>query len=404
MTSTISVPATPERSVLTFSNIGDVVDMGKRPQHKIQRDITMEAWICASRQIKWAGIISKIFDTNATESGFCLTLDGQSGVYCGIRTVGGPAQDFYYSSGANTITLNKWHHVAATYDGKQICLYVDGDMKMMQPYSGNINHDPENFLTIGTYRDDNENFVFPGRIAEVRLWDIPRTQEQIKNTMNVSLQGDEEGLVGYWPMNEGSGNLVSDHSKNAINGNIAGATWQNGCDLPPAKLKAVEIMRLAEEKAANAKAEAEKAKAELASVKAELETAKTALAALSKKHVIKESTDIPGTDAGNLMATAFHLSSSGTNTISGTVGGSDNNDFYKIVAAKTGEATIKLDNLSANLDLRLLDSTGKTIDSKNLGTASENISTTVEAGKTYFVRVYSRDGAVSNYTLTVKLP
>jgi hypothetical protein len=38
------------------------------------------------------------------------------------------------------------------------------------------------------------------------------------------LTGSEDGLVGYWPFNEGTGNLVNDFSGNN-NGTIDGATW-----------------------------------------------------------------------------------------------------------------------------------------------------------------------------------
>ncbi len=37
-----------------------------------------------------------------------------------------------------------------------------------------------------------------------------------------------DGLVGYWPMDEGSGTITHDTSGNGNNGTINGATWVAG--------------------------------------------------------------------------------------------------------------------------------------------------------------------------------
>lgn len=216
-----------ERKVLSFDGIDDLVDLGKRTEHKITRDITIEAWVYATRQRKWDGIVSRTFDTNASESGYCLMLDGAGGIQAGLRTIGGPAEKFYYSSGEKTLPLNEWHHIAATYDGKHVIVYVDGELKKKVAQTGDIDYDPDHPLTIATFRDDDESQYFAGKIAEVRIWNVARTEEQIKEAMHQALRGSEEGLVGYWPMDEGSGSIIKDRSKNGIHGTISGASWQD---------------------------------------------------------------------------------------------------------------------------------------------------------------------------------
>lgn len=65
-----------------------------------------------------------------------------------------------------------------------------------------------------------------GIIYEVRLWNIARTQQQIEETMNVSLSGKEAGLVGYWTFDEGSGTLINDYSLNSNDGTAYGTlSW-----------------------------------------------------------------------------------------------------------------------------------------------------------------------------------
>jgi len=49
---------------------------------------------------------------------------------------------------------------------------------------------------------------FRGLIDEVRVWNVGRTQSEIKATMNTVLSGGEPGLVYYWRFDEGKGLLV----------------------------------------------------------------------------------------------------------------------------------------------------------------------------------------------------
>jgi hypothetical protein len=63
---------------------------------------------------------------------------------------------------------------------------------------------------------------FEGKIDEVRIWDIVRTQTEIQENMGTSLTGNEDGLVAYYEFNEGSGFEVTDSSTSANDGTING--------------------------------------------------------------------------------------------------------------------------------------------------------------------------------------
>ncbi len=232
---------TTQQYVLVFNGQDNCVNLGKKPEFKIEKTITLEAWICVADQKRWAGIICNIFDTGSTESGYGLLLDGSSGIYFGLKLPSAGIQ--YPSSGANTIKLNQWHHIAGTYDGQEMKLYVDGVEKAKQAIAGtNINYNPENNLLLGMYKDDNEFYAFPGKIAEVRLWNVARFPEEIKAAMNHRLQGNETGLVAYLPLNEGSGTTVTDKTK-GNNGTINGATWEQQ-ELPLVSVPQPEITHI----------------------------------------------------------------------------------------------------------------------------------------------------------------
>jgi len=117
---------------------------------------------------------------------------------------------------------NSWHHVVAQYDGTTRSIWLDGNLIGSEVVSGlNI----VNSIAYIGVSDPIQNDFFSGKISEVSIWDKALTQNDINKTMHSSLRGNEAGLVGYWPLNEGTGLITYDRSLNTNDGTIAGATW-----------------------------------------------------------------------------------------------------------------------------------------------------------------------------------
>lgn len=221
---------TEQQGVLSFDGQDDCVNLGKKPEFKIAKNITIEAWICVTVQKPLAGILGNIFNNGSTESGYVLLLDYSNSFFFGLKL--SSTMIYYVRSEYNAISLNQWRHIAGTYDGQEVKLYVDGvgkswRMPVSDSIDYNIDYNTENDLLIGMYKPSDKLFyAFPGKIAEVRLWNVARSPEEIKATMKQRLSGKEAGLVGYWPLNEGSGNTVTDNTGKGNNGTISGATWE----------------------------------------------------------------------------------------------------------------------------------------------------------------------------------
>ena len=66
---------------------------------------------------------------------------------------------------------------------------------------------------------------FAGMMSEFRVWNYQRSQSEIRKTMKTALTGQENGLIGYWPMQEIRDGKIPDLSRGAnhasIHGNIA---------------------------------------------------------------------------------------------------------------------------------------------------------------------------------------
>ncbi|MEM9542067.1 MAG: LamG domain-containing protein [Cyanobacteria bacterium P01_E01_bin.42] len=81
--------------------------------------------------------------------------------------------------------------------------------------------------------DFRPSWLYQGSIAELRIWEIARAEEEIKRDMNRHLSGDEKGLVSYWPLDEREGNLVYDKTKHCEPATIHGnAVWME-FEAPP---------------------------------------------------------------------------------------------------------------------------------------------------------------------------
>ena len=118
--------------------------------------------------------------------------------------------------------LDRWYHVAVTWDDTFAYFYVDGELLYQAGISnysgfnlgvayGGSESDWNRAFWIG-YAYNADRF-FPGYMAEVRVWNRTLTKEEI-NAENhfYSVPVDSEGLVGYWKLNDGAGAIVKDSS------------------------------------------------------------------------------------------------------------------------------------------------------------------------------------------------
>ena len=97
------------------------------------------------------------------------------------------------------IQLNKTYHVAFTYDGTRLRFYRNGFLMSSVAATGSLFQN--NYQTkIGIYDANVNNTQFLGFVNEVRIWNVVRTQAQIRATMNTSLPSPstQTGLLAYY--------------------------------------------------------------------------------------------------------------------------------------------------------------------------------------------------------------
>ena len=105
-----------------------------------------------------------------------------------------------------TLNTSQWYHVALTYDQSNIEIYLDGISLGTTPITNDPDHtgDGQN-LKIGVSETNAGGLAdyFLGQIDELRIWDVARTETEIRQKQFETVNGDETGLVAYYRFDQG---------------------------------------------------------------------------------------------------------------------------------------------------------------------------------------------------------
>ncbi|MCA9256101.1 MAG: LamG domain-containing protein, partial [Phycisphaerales bacterium] len=128
----------------------------------------------------------------------------------------------------NSVVLGAWQHIACSASATGVRLYVDGDLAASTPDVCDISAMQTFFNTAitGYTRWAGAYDYILGSIDEMRVWNVARTQAQIRANMHTPLAGNEAGLLVYYPLDEGAGNSLIDRSGNSYLGGRGGAQWE----------------------------------------------------------------------------------------------------------------------------------------------------------------------------------
>ncbi|WP_027249041.1 LamG domain-containing protein [Planktothrix agardhii] len=240
-----------QRACLNFSNSNSVVKLNQALY--LTPDWSIEAWFVypLPEAAEWNTLVRgkdadhHILVRNRKQLGIYLTNDslGQN----------------FYDSGFNMELLTEgWHHLTAVGRGDTTLFYVDGKKvgdvkaKALKDAEENLNKNPNDaaakkkvedlkkaslksnshVYAIGNYQGGGQPF---GKVAEVRVWKVALSDDEIAVNSTLLLSGNEPGLLAYYPMSEATGVEVRDHSGNGYNATVSGANWW-GCTAPIGKV------------------------------------------------------------------------------------------------------------------------------------------------------------------------
>lgn len=145
------------------------------------------------------------------------------------------------------ISPDTWHHVALVLDNGGLTVesdkligYLDGVQFATGSGSQLWSHNGD--ISVGANTDalydDGSNgsvgYYFDGEVDDLRIWNVARTQSEIRAGMYTNMLGNETGLVGLFHMDQTTGNTLYDYSDTRNHGtlqNTENTDWQTS-DLP----------------------------------------------------------------------------------------------------------------------------------------------------------------------------
>ncbi|MBF9221456.1 T9SS type A sorting domain-containing protein [Hymenobacter ruricola] len=160
-------------NALAFDGLDDFVALGS-PASLSNLGLsggTFEAWVNVGSTSRTNSVIRKDGDYSLT------IFSGQPYIEVWPQGVGNSAHTYMY--GTTNLTAGRWHHLAATWDGTSLRLYLDG-----VDVSGTQNAGPataNSQLQLG--RSATYGQVLNGRLDEVRIYNTPLTLAQVQADM-----------------------------------------------------------------------------------------------------------------------------------------------------------------------------------------------------------------------------
>ncbi|MES2332665.1 MAG: LamG-like jellyroll fold domain-containing protein [Bacteroidota bacterium] len=189
-------------NAMHFNGTNSYVDLGAGVV--LPQTFTEEAWIYSGsgNDGLYHGFLGYQPGTNTRPPS--LWIHNGTAIHGGFATGG----TFYYYVTGSVIVQNTWNHIAQSYDGTTLRVYVNGVEITTLPtnFQPPLNSIPSSVGIKNIGRVDN---YFNGDIDEVRLWNVTRTPAQIKYDMNKSVAPDTAGLVGYYKFSENAGSTTT---------------------------------------------------------------------------------------------------------------------------------------------------------------------------------------------------
>jgi hypothetical protein len=165
---------------LSFNGTSSIVDIADADALDLTAGMTLEAWV---RPTALSGYRTVILKEVPGELAYSLYASNDSSRPNTWGRIGGTSYD---ATGTASLPLNTWTHLASTYDGTTLRLYVNGVQVASRTIAGAL-QTSANMLHIGGNAIWGEYFA--GLIDEVRIYNHALTAAQIQSDMNAAVAG-----------------------------------------------------------------------------------------------------------------------------------------------------------------------------------------------------------------------
>lgn len=167
---------------LAFDGSNDMVTVNDTPSLDLTNKMTLEAWVRPTATSGWRTILMKENGTNELSYGmYARESTNRPSGWLRVNPTSGSSQ----SVGATpALATNTWSHMALTYDGSAMRLYVNGTLRASKNQTGNM-YTSSSPLRFGGNAVWGEYFA--GQLDEIRIYNRALSQPEIQTDMNQPL-------------------------------------------------------------------------------------------------------------------------------------------------------------------------------------------------------------------------
>lgn len=172
--------------------------------------VTFECWFRFSTSVPFGGSSPGLFCNDPATSSMQLQVTGTiplGGLRWIVWTTGGTDS----TTAPTPVPANSWHHVAATYDGNYLRLYVDAVEVSNKLRQGSIVQPNPGFGFFKVGQGPQSDTTWQGSLDEVRIWNYVRTPAQMRTYMYDRLDF-APGLLASWHFDGGYQDYTGGHN------------------------------------------------------------------------------------------------------------------------------------------------------------------------------------------------
>ena len=210
-------------NAISFDGTDDYIDLGRPSDLNFTPQSNAFSLACWIKTESYGTIYSFGASNDVNQTQVKLVVRQDNG---GIEVnIGGEV-----SYGSIPVNDGNWHHIALTVPNSTsgVKMFIDGIQQTFASGNGSIgNVTSSESGNIGA-RTNGTGYFYNGKIDGLSIWSYELDINEISSHMLGDSDDSDPGLVGYWKMNAGEGDILYDHSGNANHGTInGGAEWSN---------------------------------------------------------------------------------------------------------------------------------------------------------------------------------
>ncbi len=182
----------------------------------LEQDYTIETWFRSNeirKQVLFAAVDSASINHYIT-----LRITPEGTIKWIHQPIAGENPTTITTSDSYVGPGQDWHHLAVVYEDSthSMRMYIDGFLVGEEMTSAGIADKVE--IVLGKKGPREPIYYLSGRLDDFRIWSLPRSWDDLRNMMDITLSGDEEGLVAYWKFDEADGETVFDLTSSNLDG------------------------------------------------------------------------------------------------------------------------------------------------------------------------------------------